>query len=396
MNGGMQRCFNIMHQLAKHFKLIAIIHQDKQSFLKCKDVFPSMASAKIYSTKDLQVKDIFSLLPTKLEKALRSRWYQRELNRPADGSLIKYHPILKKLLKKQQFDAIILENSATLNAVKIIRRYDKKVKIIYNAHNVDSNLAKAAFERKEIDATQLKSCQKTESDFYKIVDAVITCSENDKEILDHMNGGKLKISIVPNGVNLCGKAYNETIIQDEAGYILFCGSLWSIPNAEGLHWFCKKIWPLVLNEIPSLRLLIVGIGELPAKFAGVMNTRNIELIGEVKDLKPWYQKSAVSVVPLLTGSGTRLKVLEAMGMGVPVISTKKGAEGIDYSEGKNIVIADEENTFAKQIITLLQDKNKQMEIAEHAKALVKQKYDWNIIGNNMANSIKVILSKNEK
>jgi glycosyltransferase involved in cell wall biosynthesis len=153
---------------------------------------------------------------------------------------------------------------------------------------------------------------------------------------------------------------------------------------------------LVLNEIPSLRLLIVGIGELPAKFAGIMNTRNIELIGEVNDLKPWYQKSAVSVVPLLTGSGTRLKVLEAMGMGVPVISTKKGAEGIDYSEGKNIVIADEENTFAKQIITLLQDKNKKMEIAEQAKALVKQKYDWNIIGNNMANSIKVILSKNEK
>ncbi len=113
MNGGMQRCFHILHQLAKHFKLIAIIHQDKESFLKCVVAFPAMAKAKIYSTKDRKAKDALNLLPEKWENAFRSRWYQRELNRPADGSLIKYYPILTQLLKEQKFDAIILENIAT-------------------------------------------------------------------------------------------------------------------------------------------------------------------------------------------------------------------------------------------------------------------------------------------
>lgn len=384
MNGGMQRCFHVMHQLAKHFELTAIIHQDKKSFLQCKQDYPSIDTAKIYSTKEVRIKDIFKLFPSKLEKALRSRWYQRELNRPADGSLIRYYPILTGILKKEKFDAIVLENMATLNAVAIIRRYDKKVKIIYNAHNVDSNLARAAFERKEIPETQVQSYRRTESLLCKTVDAVITCSQNDKKILDKMNGGKLKIGVVPNGVNIPAMIYNEGVIQDNPEYVLFCGSLWSVPNAEGLHWFCKKIWPLVLKKIPDLKLLVVGAGELPVKFTKIKDTPNMEFIGVVEDVKPWYQKSAISVVPLLTGSGTRLKILEAMGMGVPVISTTKGAEGIEYTAHKNILIADEENVFAQKVINLMQIKSQRMEIAQAARELVKEWYAWDVIGISLA------------
>src|SRR5690349_13851223 len=121
MNGGMQRCFHIMHQLARHFKLTAVIHQDKKDFLKCIEQFPALKETKIFSTKNVKTKDALNWLPQRWENALRSRWYQRELNRPADGSLIKYYPILTQLLKEEKFDAIILENIATLNAVKIIR-----------------------------------------------------------------------------------------------------------------------------------------------------------------------------------------------------------------------------------------------------------------------------------
>lgn len=392
INGGMQRCFHIMHQLVKHFDLTAIIHQDKEIFLQCKEEFPAMAAAKIYSTKDVVVKDIFNLLPPKWEKAFRSRWYQRELNRPADGSLIKYYPTVTQLLKKQKFDAIILENPATINAVKIIRRYDKKVKIVYNAHNVDSYLAKAAFDRKEISGAELKAYQRSESNLNKVVDAVITCSQKDKEILEEMNNGKLVANVVPNGVNIPEKMYNEEVYQDQPNSILFCGSLWSIPNAEGLYWFCKKIWPLVLKELPNLKLLVVGVGELPAKFAEIKGTPNMELIGVVEDVKLWYQKSAISVVPLLTGSGTRLKILEAMGMGVPVISTSIGAEGIEYTENENLIIVNEENAFAKKLITLLNNKKHRLDMAKEARILVEERYDWNVIGEALGKSIKAIVN----
>ena len=382
MNGGMQRCFHIMHQLSKHFNLTAIIHQDKTSFLECVEEFPALAKAKIYSTEEVAVKDAFSLFPTKWEKAFRSRWYQRELNRPADGSLISYYHILIGLLKEKKFDAIILENS--LNAVKIVRRYDKKVKIIYNAHNVDANLAKAAFERKEITSNELKSCYDHESNLYKKVNAIFTCSNDDRDVLDQMNNGQLKIAVVPNGVNIPEKKYNSAVSEEIPRFLLFCGSLWSVPNAEGLHWFCRKIWPQVLDQFPKLKLLVVGIGKLAEEYSDAYSTPSTEFTGAVEDVKPYYNKAAISIVPLLTGSGTRLKILEAMGMGVPIVSTSVGAEGIHYTSGNEIIIADEEREFADKVIALLKDKNQREKISTEARKLAVSQYDWKVIGDKMA------------
>ncbi len=384
MNGGVQRCFHIMHQLAKHFELTAIIHQDRKIFLKCVDEFPALKKAKIYSTKDVQVKDAFNLLPSKLENALRSRWYQRELNRPADGSLIKYYPILTQLLQQEKFDVIILENIATLNAVKIIRRYNKEIEIIYNAHNVDTNLAKAAFVRKEISSKELQGYQDFEGHLYKTVNAIFTCSKDDKRIFEEMNKYKLKVEVVPNGVSIPEKKYVDGVTQQMPRFLIFCGSLWSIPNAEGLHWFCKKIWPLVLNEFPNLKLLVVGIGELPERYSEAYDTPSTEFVGTVDDVKPWYNKAAISVVPLLTGSGTRLKILEAMGMGVPVVSTSIGAEGIEYTDGKEIVIANTESEFVNKTIDLLNNKNRREKLSVEASNLAASQYDWNVIGRKMA------------
>lgn len=392
VNGGMLRCFHIMQQLAKHFQLTAIIHQDKESFLKCTEEFPTLLGATIYSTNGVKTTDVFKVFPSRLEKAFRSRWYQRELLSPADSSLIKYYPVLTQLLKKQKFSAIILENLATLNAVKIIRRYDSKVKIIYNAHNVDSSLAMAAVERNEMTAQQLISYQRRESNFHTMVDGVITCSQKDRATLEEMNGGKLRAFVVPNGVHIPCEMYNDEVRQDIPGAVLFCGSLWSVPNAEGLQWFCGRIWPLVLAELPYLKLLVVGIGEIPEQFADTKATANLELIGEVIDLKPWYQKAAVSVVPLLTGSGTRLKILEAMGMGVPVIATTRGAEGIAYSADENIIIADEEKHFAEKLIMLLKDKDLRIKMADEARALVKERYDWDVVGEALEKSIKAVIN----
>ena len=315
MNGGMQRCFHIMHQLAKHFELTAIIHQDKENFLKCVEAFPALAKAKIYSTKNVQAKAGYNLLPARWEKAFKSRWYQRELVRPADGSLIKYYPILRQVLKEQKFDAIILENIATLNAVKIIRRYDRKVKIIYNAHNVDTNLAKAAFERKEISSEQVRGYYDYESQLYKTVNAIFACSGEDKNTFEELNNHKLKVEVVPNGVNIPLEKYDAAVKEPIPRFLIFCGSLWSIPNAEGLHWFCKDIWPFVLQEFPHLKLLVVGTGELPEKYSKTYKAPSVEFIGAVEDVRPWYNKASVSVVPLLTGSGTRLKILEVDGDG---------------------------------------------------------------------------------
>lgn len=388
----MQRCFHIMNQLAKNFDVTAIIHQDKEDFLKSTAKFPAISSIKLYSTKDENYKGFFSALPSKIGKALRYRWIKRTLSGPADGNLLQYYSILKMVLNNRKFDLIILETLSSINSVSIIKRYDKEVRIFYNAYNVDTNLAKAAVARGDKGIKHLNGIAKVESSFYKLLDGVIACSEDDKTEFIRINKGQIAITVVPNGVTIPEKIYNSAASNEKPNYILFCGSLWSVPNAEGMHWFCKNIWALVLNKFPELKLLVVGPGEIDLKYSEIKSTENLELIGFVDKLEPWYNKSAISIVPLLTGSGTRLKVLEAMGLGVPVISTSIGAEGIKYTDGVNIEIANEAEEFANKIIFLLNDKSERIKISKAARELAESTYDWNIIGNNMADFFKNYLN----
>ena len=384
MNGGMQRCFNVLHQLARHFELSTIIHQEKNEFLKSVNEFPAIAAAKIYSTKDFNYKDVFSILPSKFEKALRYRWLKKQIFGSADGNFLLYYPILKELLKTQKFDVVILESIISLNAISLIRKYDKNIQIIYDAHNVDTNLAKSALEKNEIKPIRAREIYKAESTLYQQVNALFTCSPDDREEFLQLNKGNLRVEVVPNGVNIPELYWDAAVQKESPEYILFCGSLWSLPNAEGLYWFCSKIWPKITNEYPDLKLLVVGAGELPEKYTDIGQRKNIEFTGAVDDVKEWYNKATISVVPLLTGSGTRLKILEAMGLGVPVVSTTVGAEGINYSNGSDILVADTEDLFAENIIHLLKNKEQRLIIQRNAAKLARENYDWNIIGDSMA------------
>lgn len=376
MNGGMQRCFHILNQLANNFEVTTIIHQDKESFCKAVDNYPAINTLKIYSTKDEPAtNDFFNLLPKKLQKGLRYRWLKKQAKNSADGSFLLYYPTLKRLLKHESFDIIILESLNTINAVSIIRKFDKKVRIIYDAHNVDSLLSKGTINQPSI--------LKVESNLYKNVDALFTCSVKDSEAFIEMNKKLIPVAVIPNGVFVEDNLFNKEVESEQPKFIIFCGALWTQPNQEGLLWFYHNIWSKVKKTLPDLKLLIVGSGKAPHSFKNMLADNSLQFTGPVEDVKSWYNKASVAIVPLLSGSGTRLKILEAMSLGVPIVSTSKGAEGIEYSNGKDILIADSESEFATNLITLLQNKNDRIEIAKAARILVEAKYDWNIIGAKM-------------
>lgn len=375
MNGGMQRCFNILHQLANHFEVTAIIHQDKEGFLKSGEEYPAMRNIKVYSTQDAdKPKHVFNLFPEKVENAIRYRWIKKSFSETTDSKLLEYYPLLKKVLKSQSFDAVVLENLSTINASDIIRKYGGNTKIVYDAHNVDSNLAARTVNHSGI--------LKLEKNLYSKVDAVFACSENDRIDFLEMNQKKLPVAVIPNGVNV-GSLYTDAVLQDEHEYIIFCGALWTTPNREGLLWFYNQIWIRVQKEFPHLKLLVVGSGQAPESFQPLLIDASLVFAGAVDDVKPWYNKAAVAIVPLLTGSGTRLKILEAMSYGLPIVSTSKGAEGIEYRNGVDIIIADKESDFANQLINLLKNKDQRKEIQHAGRKLVEDKYDWNIIGKNL-------------
>ncbi|MEW6406082.1 MAG: glycosyltransferase family 4 protein, partial [Chloroflexota bacterium] len=140
-------------------------------------------------------------------------------------------------------------------------------------------------------------------------------------------------------------------------------------------WFVREVYPYILKQIPDAHLIITGENAgLP-----LPDAQNITLTGYIDDVKSLVACSWVSVAPLLSGGGTRLKILESMALGTPVVSTSKGAEGLGVSHGDHLLIADEPQAFADCVVKILKNKNLRENIAANAYRFVKEKYDWEII-----------------
>ncbi|MBN1220195.1 MAG: glycosyltransferase [Anaerolineae bacterium] len=153
--------------------------------------------------------------------------------------------------------------------------------------------------------------------------------------------------------------------------ITFLGGLHWPPNAEGILWFAKQVFPRVRTEIPEAILTVIGKNP-PAGLAG----EGVEATGYVTDLSPYLAETTVFIVPLHAGGGMRVKILDAWSWGLPIVSTTIGAEGIDIQPGQNILIADTVPDFAQAVIRVLQEPALAQQLAQEGRQTVRQKYDW--------------------
>lgn len=182
-----------------------------------------------------------------------------------------------------------------------------------------------------------------------------------------------KVEVLPNCVDL--RDYQNVTVHKKNNHIVFSGSFTYRPNHHAMQWFIQHVFPLVLREVPDAHLLITGDhAGLP-----IPNMRNVTLAGYVDDIRPLIASCDVSIAPIWSGGGTRLKILEAMAIGTAVVATSKGAEGLDVENGKHILIADEPRRFAEHVIELLRDRDLRKYISSNAARLVKDSYDWQVI-----------------
>ena len=384
MNGGMVRCSNLINQLAKHSQLTVLAFQKKDDLHKVADEFPNIKGATILNAREYQQKkDLFSLLPARLSTALRYRYWNRSLKGPANEHFLALYPLLTEVLKSESFDYVILEDMSILNLGNVVKRYQPKATVIYDAYNVNSILARASLSAGLIDNREYELVELTERNLTRFVDAVFTCSGYDLTILREMNNGKLEGMVVPNGVGVYPLPASMAVQEDAPLNILFCGSLEYAPNVEGLSWFYKQVWHLIREKVPQAKLNIVGSGTPDAILLPLKEDSSVVFVGRVPSVAPYYQQAAISIVPLLSGSGTRLKVLEAMSKGTPIVSTAIGSDGINYKAGSDLMIADEPALFAQYVVELMQQKEKRLSIQQSARRLVIEQYDWNKIGKDL-------------
>jgi len=217
-------------------------------------------------------------------------------------------------------------------------------------------------------------------------DLNITMSDIDRELLLSRNAD-LKITTVPNGVDtqvfLPLPASTET-----SKNLIYVGNMSYRPNVDAVKWFCNEILPLIHQKLPEVEMWIVGNKPLPE----VHELANdlIHVTGLVEDVQPYYEKSTVCVIPLRAGGGTRLKILESMSLGRAVVSTSIGCEGISITDGENILLADDAQSFASQTIALLQDKQKRESIAQIARQFVIDHYDWDAITDSLLQAFEAL------
>lgn len=172
------------------------------------------------------------------------------------------------------------------------------------------------------------------------------------------------------------------------------GTLHYEPNRDALHHFTTEIFPLVRAAVPDVEFEIVGGGDQP-DIAALGRLPGVTFTGFVDDVRDVFGRASALVVPLRSGGGTRLKILESMAAGVPVVSTTIGAEGLDLIDGEHLVIADHPTDFATGAISLLQDRAFAHRIAEQGRRRVQESYDWRGLAPTMERLVREAVAHRE-
>jgi glycosyltransferase involved in cell wall biosynthesis len=399
-NGGHMRCFHILRELARENEVHAIVLQPLSDLRGNRNGYVFPDSVRVYGPAQTPPpRTIFDLLPAKLNSALHYRWLRRSWRGPAEGTILQIYHLLQDILRQVPIDIIIFEHLHGMMASPIARRFRPQSVHILHTYNVDSDLYEQLLRTRnsvtESDASILRQTRWLESNLSRFVDTFWACSEVDRVKLETMNQGRIRGFTIPNGVDTRALQYDNRADKFESREILFCGSLDYAPNGNGLLWFHQSIWPLVHEHLPEMRLVVIGRGETGSKFSALRADSSVDLIGEVESVIPYYQRCGCVIVPLLEGSGTRLKILEAMSLGSPVVSTRIGAEGIEAENGSEILLADTPEEFAAAISRLLADQRMFDAIRRSGRRLVEEKYDWSKIGDKINRVVTKVAHNDE-
>lgn len=225
---------------------------------------------------------------------------------------------------------------------------------------------------KTVDARRARHLERWSVGAY---DLTVVCSDEDAGILG-------VDTVIPNGVDV--DEFRPTPLPD-APELVFVGTLGFQPNVEGITWFCREVLPAVCEQIPQVRLTIVGRDPIPevAALAG----DNVELVASPPSVLPYLERAQIALVPIRIGSGTRLKALEAMAAGRPVVGTTIGLAGIDLIDAEHALIRDDAAGTAAAVTRLLTDRELAESVARNARRLVEGHYGWTAIGQRLVDRL---------
>lgn len=390
--GSAQRSYNLMLELAKEFDLYTIgfmqrPHQpDAATQAEAKEalgrICEYVSAFRIPSDwsrirwGSLLAANVFSREPYSAWR-FRSRPFRKEL---------------ETLAAREHFDIIYADTVATAQEAL---RIAGDARLVLNHHNVESSLlerraAKAptpahrwylSHQAKKLRAWEQKMCPR-----FDLNQAVST---QDAEQL-RSTAPSTRYEVVPNGTDV--EYFTPTSTAPKGHEMVFVGGGTWMPNRDAMSWFVDNIFPLIARQTPDVVMHVVGSNPPPDVVRASDKDPRIRVHGFVPDIRPYLARSAVYVVPIRVGGGTRLKILDAFAAGKAVVSTTIGAEGIDCVDGVHLRQADTPAAFASSVVELFSDPETRRSLEVNGRRLAEERYAWPVIGSRLRSLYRELVS----
>ncbi|MCE5314981.1 MAG: glycosyltransferase [Armatimonadota bacterium] len=222
-----------------------------------------------------------------------------------------------------------------------------------------------------------KKFARWESAICRKFDTVITVSKTDRQLLLQAAPDLKNVQVVTNGVDI--DHYNPNTRHPAPNALIYNGAMTYGANLDAIRYYAHEIYPLLRESEPDVKLHVTGRTD-NVDLSGIADCPGVAFTGYIDDIRTILAASSVCIVPLRQGGGSRLKILEAMAAGVPVVSTNVGAEGIEAADRKHLLIADSPRDFADAILSVLSNESIASELSANARQLVEEKYSWSTLG----------------
>ena len=310
---------------------------------------------------------------------------------------------LKNVLDEFKPDCVIFSEAFVGIYLCDLKAYP--VKLILDAHNAETELLRENFKTKRLQNIKQKirnlieivKIEIIERELTRNVDQIWTCSKNDISLLQKLSSKLIKAHIIPNGVN-SNHYTNVRLNQVELPYnlsksihtLIFPAVFSTAANSQAVTFLLDLVYPKIKEKYPDCQLLLVGRNPSQQMIESSDQDTSIIVTGGVEDMRPYFSVASIFVVPLFQGSGTRLKILEAFACCRPVVSTSKGAEGINAISGKHLLIGDTVEEIVSHICDLWSDNLLRERIVQNAFELFEKEYSWNAVEAKVKQAIEIL------
>jgi glycosyltransferase involved in cell wall biosynthesis len=301
-----------------------------------------------------------------------------------DGSAVKRAIVAE--LSARPYTVVYLDHLGMATYLPTIRRISPRARVVLEQHNVESDFFEQFAREKEgilkpLAHLEWRAARRFEAATLQAVDAVVAISSADADAFERL--AHVRAYAVPQTVTYATRTPTP-VLPPEVGYV---GSLSWRPNARGVDWICRDVWPLVRRDAPDVTLSIVGSGLAEGPGGPIVpsawNVEGVRTLGFVRELGPYEARWSAMVAPVFGGSGVRIKLLESFRAGVPVVTTSDGAAGLDLADGRELLIADEPVAFASRLVELVRSRSLQDHLRAGAYAYLERHHAPSLAARRM-------------